>query len=98
MIEDDVSQQGRNNPALWRADSSRFEDTVLHHARPEKFVDQTEDVAIRDFSHQCFHDARLRQIIKEGMDVRIENNVETLLVERQGLANCPMAIAVLAEA
>src|SRR6266550_4009903 len=98
MIKNDVSQQGRNNTPLRRADGSRLKDTVLHHARPEKFLDETQDVAVRDFSRHRLHDDRLRQVIEEGLDIRVQNDAETVVVERQGLTNCPVAIAALAEA
>ncbi len=98
MIEDDVRQEGRNNTPLRRADCGRLEDTVLHHARPEKFLDETQDVAIRDFGGHRLHDDRLRQVIKEGLDIRIQDDAETLVVERQGLANSPVAIAALTKA
>src|SRR6266498_1844531 len=71
LIEDDVSQEGRDNAPLRRADCSRLKDTVLHHTRPEKFLDKTQDVAVGDFGRQRLHDDRLRQVIKEGSDIRI---------------------------
>jgi len=98
MIEDDVRPEGRNNTPLRRADCGRLEDTILHHARPEKFLDERQDVAVRDFGRHRLHDDRLRQVIKEGLDIRIQDDAETLVVERQGLANSPVAIAALTKA
>ena len=80
------------------ADSSRLEDTVLHHARPEKFLDETQDVAVRDFGRHRLHDDWLRQVIEEGLDIRVENDAEALVVERQSPPDCPMAIAALTKA
>jgi len=98
MIEDNVSQQGRNDAPLRSADRGRFKDTVLHHTRPEKFLDKTKYIAVGDFGSDRLQDDLMREVVEEGFDVRVEDDVETRVVKLQHALNGQMAIAVGPEA
>jgi hypothetical protein len=98
VIEDDVGQQGRDDPSLGRADVSRHADTVLHDARGKKSFDESENVAIGNFCGDCRHNDAMREVVKEPLDVGIENELETLIVETQSRFQGLMAVAPRAEA
>ena len=98
MIEDDVSQQGRNDAPLRSADRGRFKDTELHHPRPEKFLEKTKDIAVGDFGSDRLQDDLMGEVIEEGFDIRVENDEETRTVKLQHALNSQMAIAVGPEA
>jgi len=93
MIENDVSQQGGDDTALRGTDVSRLKDTELHHARPKKFLDETKDVAIGDFGSHRLHNDLVREVIEEGFDIGVENDVETRVVEDQRASNSRVAVA-----
>lgn len=94
VIEDDVSEQGRENTSLGSADGSRLEDTGLHHTGSKKFIDKTKDVAVSDFSSDRLHNNLEGEIIEEALNVSIKDNEEASTVEVQSAVNGHVAIAL----
>lgn len=98
MIEDDVSEQGGENAPLRGADIGRLENTELHHARPEKFGDKTEDVAVGDIGSNGLQDDLVREVIEEGFDVSVEDDDETKPVKLKDPFDSRVAVTIGPEA
>lgn len=97
-VEDDVCQQGGNNPALWRALGSRQEPTVFKHSAAEKAFEEVEHFTVCDMITNGLKDNLVREVIKEALDICIQNDLETRGVQLQRMVNGHVAVAALDKA
>src|SRR6266511_1392282 len=74
VIQYDIRQQWRNHTSLWCADGSRLEHPIFHDSSSEKSFHQIQDFPIRHLRTHRRHDDRVRDIIEEPLNVRIEDN------------------------
>ena len=81
MMEHDVGQQRTDDASLGRTHRGRFEDTVFHHAGAKELFDEAKEVAVGDLGRHRRQDDRMRQIVEEPLDVGVEDNSITFVVE-----------------
>ncbi len=74
IVEDDVGQQGTDDPPLGGARRCRLEDALFHHSGAKKLLNQAQDVAVRHLCGQSCHDDRMGQVIEKPLDVGIQDN------------------------
>jgi len=97
-VEDDVCQQGGDDSALWRALGGRQEPTVFKHSAAEKAFEEVEHFTICNMISDGLKDNLVREVIKEALDICIQNDFKTRGVQLQSVVYGHVAVAALDKA
>jgi hypothetical protein len=97
-IEDDVCQKRRDDSPLRRAPGGSQEPTVFKHPASQEAFEEIEDFAVCNTIANGFHDDLMREVIKEALDIGIQDDLESLVVQLERMVYGHVAVAALDEA
>jgi hypothetical protein len=97
-VEDDVCQQGGDDSALWRALGGCQEPTVFKHSAAEKAFEEVEHFTICNMISNGLKDNLVRKVIEEALDICIQNDFKTRVVQLQSMVYGHVAVAALDKA
>lgn len=98
LVQDDISQQGRNNAPLRRALVNSLEAAVLKNTGCEKLAHNVEDVTIGDPLGNQIKNQLVRDVVEAGRNIGVHDPSETLITELDDSLDGLMLIATRPEA
>ncbi len=97
-VEDDVCQQGGDDSALRRALGGCQEPTVFKHSAAEKAFEEVEHFTVCHMISNGLKDNLVREVIKEALDICIQNDFKARGVQLQSMVYGHVAVAALDKA
>jgi hypothetical protein len=97
-VQDNIRQEGRDDPALRSALGGRENSPVLHEPSREKLSDEAEDVAIGNpFGNQVDDDLSV-EVVVAGLDIAVGDDAETGIEAGQNGFNRLVGVTTWSEA